>query len=139
MEFVVKADLKEAQDALAGTSKSIASIQRKTLSVIARGTVKAVNVGIRSTLHRRTGELLKAFGYKVHKNGVANVYPKGENGSAIFPKSYVLNYGYTGPTKRAINKPHSFIQYGEVYADSGAYMPEVERMVNKELEKYWGK
>ena len=139
MEFVVKADLKQAQDALAGTNKSLASIQRKTLSIIARGTVKAVNVGIRSTLHRRTGELLKAFGYKVHKNGVANVYPRGENGSAIFPKSYVLNYGYTGPTKRAINKPHSFIQYGEAYTEVGAYMPEVQRMIDKELEKYWGK
>ena len=120
----VEADIAEAQEALSGTSKSLAAI---------------VKGGIRQTLKSRTGELLKAFRYKVHKNGVANVYPNGESGSAIFPKAYVLNYGYTGPTKRAINKPHSFVQVGELYAASGSYMQDVRKMIDKELEKYWGK
>ena len=137
--ITIEADVQKAQDALAGTSKSLAAIERKTLSIVASGTVKAVKGGIRETLNSRTGELLKAFRYKVHKNGVANVYPNGESGSAIFPKAYVLNYGYTGPTKRAINKPHSFIQVGELYAASGSYMQDVRKMIDKELEKYWGK
>ena len=135
----VEADIAKAQEALSGTSKSLAAIERKTLSIIAKGTVKAVKGGIRQTLKSRTGELLKAFRYKVHKNGVANVYPDGESGSAIFPKAYVLNYGYTGPTKRAINKPHSFVQVGELYAASDSYMQDVRKMIDKELEKYWGK
>ena len=77
----VKADIAEAQEALSGTSKSLAAIERKTLSIIAKGTVKAVKGGIRQTLKSRTGQLLKAFRYKVHKNGVANVYPDGESGN----------------------------------------------------------
>ena len=136
--ITIEADVQKAQDALAGTSKSLAAIERKTLSIVASGIVKAVKGGIRETLNSRTGELLKAFRCKVHKNGVANVYPNGESGSAIFPKAYVLNYGYSGPTKRAINKPHGFIQYGELYAESGAYMQDVRKMIDKELQKYWG-
>lgn len=137
MTFSVEADLKQVQKALEGTAKSLQSIQNKTLSIVARGTIKAVNVGIRTTLKKHTGELLKAFHYKVHKYGEANVYPNGKSGSSIFPKTYVLNYGYTGKVKRAINKPHSFVEYGEAFAASGAYMPEVQKMIDKELKKYW--
>lgn len=136
--ITVTTDIEKAKKALEGTSKSLASIQRKTLSIIARGAVKAINEGIRETLEKRTGEFLKAFRYKVRKDGIANVYPGGESGSPNFPKAYVLNYGYSGPTKRAINRPHGFIQRAEIYGESGAYMPEVEKMIEKELQKYWG-
>ena len=54
----VEADIAEVQEALSGTSKSLAAIERKTLSIIAKGTVKAVKGGIRQTLKSRTGELL---------------------------------------------------------------------------------
>ena len=63
----VEADIAEAQEALSGTSKSLAAIERKTLSIIAKGTVKAVKGGIRQTLKSRTGELLKAFRYRTEK------------------------------------------------------------------------
>lgn len=137
--ITIEYDDSEVQKALAGTSKSFASIRRKALSIIARGTVKAINAGIRETLHSRSGELLKAFRYHVRKDGTANVYPDGETGSSIFPKTFGLNFGYNGPTKRAQNRPHSFIEIGRQWAESGAYMPDVEKMVEKELSKYWGK
>lgn len=137
--IVIEYNDSEVQKALAGTSKSFASIRRKTLSIMARGTVKAINTGIRERLNRRTGELLKAFRFHVKKNGTANVYPDGESGGKIFPKTFALNFGYDGETKRAYNKPHSFIEIGRTYLESGAYMPDVEKMVSKELEKYWGK
>ena len=136
--IAIDADVSKAQRALQGTSKSLKSIERKTLSIASRGTVKAIKIAIRGVLKRRTGELLKCYGYKVHKDGVANVFPKGKTGSKVFPKAYTLNYGYKGKTKRAWNKPHSFIEKGEAFAASGAYMPEVEKMISKELEKYWG-
>ena len=133
----ISADVTEVQEALSQTAKSLQSIERKTLSIASRGTVKAIKMGIRETLHRRTGGLLKAYKYKVHKEGFSNVYPNGKSGSDVFPKAFILNYGYKGPTKRAINKPHGFIQKGEIYASNGSYMPEVEKMIQKELEKYW--
>lgn len=57
--ITIEADVQKAQDALAGTSKSLAAIERKTLSIVASGTVKAVKGGIRETLNSRTGELLR--------------------------------------------------------------------------------
>lgn len=138
MTFNVSADISKAQKALSETDKSLSSIQRKTLSIIGRGTVKAIKGGIRTSLKKRTGELLKAYRYKTRKNGTATVYPNGENGSTIFPKAYVQNYGYEGKTKRAWNKPHNFVQKGEQYANSNSYMNEVEKMIDKELKKYWG-
>ena len=43
--ITIEADVQKAQDALAGTSKSLAAIERKTLSIVASGTVKAVKGG----------------------------------------------------------------------------------------------
>jgi hypothetical protein len=31
------------------------------------------------------------------------------------------------------------VQVGELYAASGSYMQDVRKMIDKELEKYWGK
>ena len=137
----VTPDFKEVEKALSGTTKSLPSIQRKTLSTIARGAVKQIKAVIRSGTHRRTGELLKAYRYKVKKDGTATIYPKAINsGDKIFPKSSVLSYGHSGPTKRDRNFPIKavgFIQAGNSYIESGAYIPEVNKMIDKTLQKYW--
>lgn len=137
----VKPDFEAVEKALSGTRKSLPSIQRKTLSVIARGAIKQIKAVIKSGTHRRTGELLKAYRYKIKKDGTATIYPKAINsGDKIFPKASVLSYGHNGATKRAKNFPIKavgFIQAGNQYIESGAYVPEINKMIDKELTKYW--
>ncbi len=140
----IQTDISEVQDALAGTSKSLKSIQKSVLRIAAKGTANAVKAAIRtSDLNRRTGELQKAYTYKVKKDGSeANVFPKALNlhDRTIFPKAMTLSYGHSGPTKRAkawFIAPRNFVQAGDQYAESGKYMDEVQKYIDKELDKYW--
>ena len=146
MEQIVSTeiDVQPVLDALSGTSKSIESIEKSVLRIAAKETAKCVRAAVVSSdLNVRTGELRKAYTYKVKKYGSsASVYPKALVGKdrTIFPKAMTLSYGHEGPTKRASNwyiKPRGFVQAGQRFADSGAYMDEVEKMVSKELDKYW--
>ena len=142
--LVTEVDVSAVQDALSETSKSLKSIQRSTLRVVARATAKTVRAAIISSdLHVRTGELRKAYTYKLKRDGSeANVYPRAlTNGDrTIFPKAMTLSYGHEGPTKRFRNwriVPRGFVQRGQQYAENGDYMPEVQKLIDKELEKYW--
>lgn len=140
----IQTDISQVQDALAGTSKSLKSIQKSVLRIAAKGTANAVKAAIRtSDLNKRTGELQKAYTYKVKKDGSeANVFPKAINSGdrTIFPKAMTLSYGHSGPTKRAkawFIAPRNFVQAGDQYAESGKYMDEVQKYIDKELDKYW--
>lgn len=139
----VEVDIKEVQTALAGTSKSIISIQKQALGIIAKGAVSQLKAYIKLSVHSRTGELAKAYRYKVKKDASqANVYPKAmHSDSTIFPKAMTLSYGHTGPTKTAKNwnvKALGFVQKAKAWVDSGAYDNELQKMVDKTLDKYWG-
>lgn len=143
-ELSMEIDTKEVEKALSGTTKSLKSIQKKTLSIIARGAIKQIKASIKSGTHKRTGELLKAYKYKAGKNGTASIFPKaladGGSGNKIFPKASVLSYGHTGATRRAKSftiKAVGFVQQGDQYIDSGAYVKDIDKMIDKELEKYW--
>lgn len=138
-------DIEEVQQALSGTSKSLKSIQKSVLRIAAKGTAKQIKAAINtSDLQKRTGELSKAYVYKVKKDGSeANVYPKALTAKdrTLFPKAMTLSYGHEGPTKRAKSwhiAPRGFVQAGQQYAESGSYMNDVQKMIDKELEKYWG-
>ncbi len=142
--IVSEVDVSAVQDALSQTSKSLKAIQRDTLRVVARATAKTVRAAIISSdLHVRTGELRKAYTYKLKRDGSeANVYPRAlTNGDrTIFPKAMTLSYGHQGPTKRARNwriVPRGFVQRGQQYAENGDYMDEVQKLIDKELDKYW--
>lgn len=142
--IVSEVDVSAVQDALSETSKSLKAIQRDTLRVVARATAKTVRAAIISSdLHVRTGELRKAYTYKLKRDGSeANVYPRAlTNGDrTIFPKAMTLSYGHNGPTKRFRNwriAPRGFVQRGQQYAENGDYMDEVQKLIDKELEKYW--
>lgn len=140
--ITVDIDVKNCVEALAGTSKSMESIKKQALGIIAKGAVKQIKAVINSTTEKHTGELLKAYRYKVKKDGSeTNIFPKGtEKGKSIYPKAMTLSYGHSGPTKRAKNwhiKALGFVQSGDAYVESGAYMPELEKMVDKQLKKYW--
>lgn len=142
--LATEVDVSAVQEALSETSKSLKSIQRSTLRVVARATAKTVRAAIISSdLHVRTGELRKAYTYKLKRDGTeANVYPRAlTNGDrTIFPKAMTLSYGHNGPTKRFRNwriVPRGFVQRGQQYAENGDYMDEVQKLIDKELEKYW--
>lgn len=142
--IVVDAEIEEVQRALAETSKSFTSIQKQALGIIARQGVKTVRMNIRKTIKNRsrsTGELQKAYSFRVKKDGSeANIYPKGTAGSKVFPKAYVQNYGYSGSTARAKEwniMPKGFIESTENFLDSNNFEPELDKMFNKVLAKYW--
>lgn len=132
----VEADVSRAQSALSGTTKSLVSISRQTMGIIGRGAVSVVKKEIKATTQKRTGELLKAYRYKVKKDGSeVNVFPKGikNEGREIFPKVMALNYG----TKNGRLKSRGFVQVSERYAESRAYEADIDKMIQKELAKYW--
>ena len=138
----IRADVSAVQEALAGTAKSVKAIERQTLRIAAKATAKRVKALIASSgLESRTGELKKAYSYKVKKSE-AVVFPKAlGSGETIFPKAMTLSYGHSGPTARAASwsvAARGFVQGGQAYAESGGYMGDVQKMVDKELEKYWG-
>ena len=142
--IVTEVDVSAVQEALSETTKSLKAIQRDTLRVVAKATAKTVRSAIISSdLHVRTGELRKAYTYKLKKDGTeANVFPRAltSKDRTIFPKAMTLSYGHEGPTKRAKNwriVPRGFVQRGQQYADSGSYMDEVQKLIDKELDKYW--
>ena len=87
--------------------------------------------------------MVKGYTYKLKKDGTeANVFPRAltSKDRTIFPKAMTLSYGHEGPTKRAKNwriVPRGFVQRGQQYAESGSYMDEVQKLIDKELDKYW--
>ena len=142
--LATEVDVSAVQEALSETSKSLKSIQRATLRVVARATAGKVRaVIIQSDLHVRTGELRKAYTYKLKRSGdEAVVFPRAltSGDRTIFPKAMTLSYGHEGPTKRFRSwriAPRGFVQRGQQYAENGSYMDEVQKLIDKELEKYW--
>lgn len=123
------------QEALSGTSAGLSAMRGRVLSAAGKGTRQKVNQAIRATTKRRTGELLKAYRYRVKKDaGQVNIYPrKATKASQVFPKAYTLNYGLEGTA----HVPRGFVERGEAYAENGEYMAEAEKLVQKELDKYW--
>lgn len=130
--ITVEADVEAVQDALSKTSKSLTSIQRQVIGVLARETVKTIKGAIRSTTIRHTGELLRCYGYRIKKDGsTGSVYPRGTAGSKIFPKVYTLNYGTPARPKQDAK---GFIQSGENYLQKD-HTGEMEKIVEKTLQK----
>ena len=131
----VTPDIEAVQEALAGTNRSMENIRKRALGTIAAGTKRRINQAIRQTTKRRTGELLKSYGYKVKGGGSqVNVFPKKQGKKNIFAKVYTLNYGKEGTGR----KPRGFVQRGELYAQGTDWEADANKYVQKELDKYWG-
>lgn len=155
----IRADIEDVQERLSETSKSLKSIRRQTVGIAARTTVRQIKTVIRATTKRHTGELLKTYGYKVKKDGTtAGIFPKtvSSNNHLILAKIATLSYGndisasrrkwlqvngagYFARPKTVHIDPRGFVQSGETFAGKGAYMAEVEKMIQKELDKLWKK
>ncbi len=136
----IEVDTREVQEALKGTSLAIDKIEKKAVGIVLKGTLKAVRSEYRKTLrpansirYERTGALYKSFRIS-NKGSYGNVYPRAVSNGRNWAMGLacILNYG----AKNGI-KPRGFIQKGEQYASSGAYSTEIDKMVDKELDKYW--
>ena len=156
----IKLDTSEVEKALETTILSHKQIMRKTLSAIGKKQAKAFNSAIASSVGTVSGELRKSYKYKVHVDDEVEkvtFFAKGNNQTkTIYPKLMALNYGATvKPLKKKVlhfqKGSNWFTTYGfnlpgkhflegawEGYAGSGAYQTDVENMINKELQKYWG-
>lgn len=136
----ISVDVEEAQEALSGTSKSLKSIQKNVLRVIAKGSLKAVKSALQSSNLdlSHTGELKSAYRYKIKKDGTqANIFPVGKNGKNIFSKAQALSFGRGANTKHGELIGRGFVQAGIRNAE-GDHSKEVQEIINKELQKYWG-
>ena len=134
--FKVELDVRKAQESLYNTRLSLESVRKKTLSVIGKTVVTAIRQGITAETVKRTGELRKSYTAKVSKKGTSvTVLPRALNGEpSVFPKVMALSYG---SEKRHI-KALGFVQRGAEKIDSGGWDAEIEKMIEKELKKYWG-
>lgn len=151
----VTVDAQPVFKALEETGRSLPSVRRQTVGIAARSTVKVIKGVIRQTTDKGTGELRKAYGYKVKKGGEsASVFPKGSK--LLIPKIATLSYGnvisvrngrpwlqihgvagWWARPQSVYIYPRGFVQAGEKYAEDGLWMSEVEKMVDKQLDKYW--
>lgn len=142
-EFLtVKTDVSDVVEALSGTSKSLVSIKKQALGIIARGANKKIKAALRTSTEQHTGKLLKAQVYHVRRDGSeVNLYPRayGKQNWAV-GLTTILNYGSenVGRGRNGVIKPRAFIEAGEDYIDSGSYDRDLEKMVDKQLKKYWG-
>lgn len=136
----IKTDIDETQKALEKTAKSASSISLSALRIVAKDGVKVIKAAIKSSgLKKRSGELLKCYGYRKSKKGNSIViYPKALNGeSSIFPKVMALSYGTDKRQNRKL-KAFGFVQAGQKAIENKNYKSQIEEMIAKELQKYWG-
>lgn len=165
--FNIEANVDEVQNALKGTARSIATIQKMSLRTVASGAAKVINKKLKSVIHG-DGKIKGIYPYKMSsayrgkiKKGdpdEATIYPKGiPGGTLIIPVITTLNYGATINVSRrhkymkfqnrqgewksckSVRIPgRHFIESGEKYLESDAYMNDLSKLVDKELKKYWG-
>ncbi len=137
----VSADFKEVQKALEETAKTEKAINIKALRIVAKGSVTAIKQSIRSCgVGKYTGELLKCYGYKKSKRNANTfvIYPEALNGEeTIFPKVMALSYGSDKRPNRKL-KAFGFVQAGQRAAENKDWSAQMQEMIDKELQKYWG-
>lgn len=143
----IQVDVSSAEEYLRDTSLTIPQIEKKVLRLVGKLAAKETNQAVKATLntsskailgHRYTYNMNKMYTYGKAKDHSLTVYPKAvSGGTLIIPVSTTLNYGFDAGNKRG---PHvtgrGFVQAGETYLKGGRYMPEVQKLVDKELEKY---
>ena len=82
----------------------------------------------------KTGRFDLYIGDRFKKDGSEmNVFPKGIKGENIFPKVMALSYG----TENGRLRPRGFVQKGNNYIEGSEYEASIDRMIDRELAKYW--
>lgn len=152
----IQADVQAVQEALSGTAKSIPAIEKAALRAVAKSVQQKENQ-LFNTSDFKHGNVLLAHTYSYSmrsvfkvgkvKNGMVSIYPKKYDSSRsndiTRPILSALSYGatYTEKGKGGYSHtiaPRGFIQSAELYAENGDFSQELQNVVDKELDKYWG-
>lgn len=165
-DFEIYGDFEKVSKALSGTTKSVKSIQKGILSIIGRGAraeIKKITKSIKGNglvAGRYPYSIANAFTYKVKADGSkVSVYPKkiekNRSNDLTVPVISTLNYGKNITVRngrkylvfqtsdgwkkcKSVKIPgHHFVEAGKSYAGSSKYNNEVEKYIQKELDKYW--
>lgn len=145
----IAADVSAAQGALSATRKSLVSIRNGVLRIAARYAMRKEKAAIMSSgLRRRTGALRSSLTVKLNRRrGEANVVPLSKRSLSLIPKgkqtaervawskTQALSYGAERGKWRIRGK--GFVKAGREAAESGGWKADVEKYVQKELQKYW--
>ena len=146
----ITVDVSSAQEYLRETSLQIPQIEKKVLRLVGKEIAKETNKVMKGVVHVKTNAMLahrypyrmtQTYKYGKVKNHGLTVYPRkvdnARENDLIIPVMATLTYGFDAGNARG---PHvigrGFVQQGESYAQAGRYMPEVQKLVDKELEKY---
>ena len=161
----IEADISNAQDMLKETFLKVPTIESKVLRLVGRLTAKEINKAVKGGVHSGTSVLIahrypynmnQMYVYGKPKNHEVSVYPHrvqpGRGNDLIIPVSMALNYGATIEAKekqtlsifaktwaRPVSitiKGRGFVQAGETYAKSSRYSKDVQKLIDRELEKY---
>lgn len=160
-ETNIKSEIQKAQQLLEKTGANQHTIRKKILRTVGSGSAKAIGKQIRQSTKKKTGEASKAYVYKVKDNqriSHVTMFAYGKDKSkSIYPKIMTLNYGATilpvkGKTllikgrgffarsKSVTITGRFFLQKAwSAYIESGSFTSDMQKVVDKEIEKFWGR
>lgn len=166
MMLNVTADINAVADALKQTSKQMPQITNSVMRIIGKGASKEVNRTLKGVIKGRKGKIGRGYDYQVW-NSYTYGKPRGGH-VAVFPKPMqnsrglevavmqTLNAGATITPRRGHKYLHikgdgfyalsksiriegkHFVERGENYAEHGDYQIDIDKMIDKELKKFWG-
>lgn len=147
IEVVVEAS--DTQEMLKKIQRAIPSVEAKALRLVGRLTAKEMNKSLRGAVnarphsvlaHRYPYNLSQTFKSGKLRNHRLTVSPRKlddtRENDLIIPVIHALNYGYDMGDARG---PHiigrGFIQSGDAYVASDRYSQDVQKLVDKEIDK----
>lgn len=147
IEAVVEASA--ARETLEKIQRAIPSVEAKALRLVGRLTAKEMNKSLRGAVNARAHSILahrypynlsQTFKSGKLRNHRLTVSPRKlddtRENDLIIPVIHSLNYGYDMGSGRG---PHiigrGFIQSGDAYVASDRYSQDVQKLVDKEIDK----
>lgn len=147
IEVVV--DASDTQETLKKIQRAIPSVEAKALRLVGRLTAKEMNKSLRGAVNARAHSILahrypynlsQTFKSGKLRNHRLTVSPRKlddtRSNDLIIPVIHSLNYGYDMGSGRG---PHiigrGFIQSGDAYVASDRYSQDVQKLVDKEIDK----
>ena len=147
IEVVVEAS--DTQETLKKIQRAIPSVEAKALRLVGRLTAKEMNKSLRGAVnarphsvlaHRYPYNLSQTFKSGKLRHHRLTVSPRKlddtRENDLIIPVIHALNYGYDMGSGRG---PHiigrGFIQSGDAYVASDRYSQDVQKLVDKEIDK----
>lgn len=152
-------DIAPVEDALKQTNLNHKKIVKKVLSEVGKKQAKIFNRYIGQSTKKITGELKKAYTYKVKVTDFeekVTMYARSKGKESIYPKLMTLNYGahikpvtcktliihgdgwWARPISVNIQGRHFLEPAWQSYGAKGDFTEDAQKVIDKELDKFWG-